>query len=87
MAATSGKDRALRLIESMEVARPRELEAPEVSRAQLSRLVEGGLVLRQGRGIYVSVHHAPSKAHSLVQVSKRVPEAVFCLLTALAFTT
>lgn len=83
--ATSGKDRALRLIDSMGVVRPRELEAHGVSRAQLSRLVERGLVLRQGRGIYVSVHHAPSEGHSLVQVSKRVPDAVFCLLTALRF--
>jgi len=83
--ATSGQDRAVRLIESMGIARPRELEEHGVSRAQLSRLVEGGLVLRQGRGLYVSVRHAPSEAHSLVQVSKRVPGAVFCLLTALRF--
>ena len=83
--AASGTDRALRLVESMGVARSRELEARGVSRAQLSRLVEGGLILRQGRGLYVSVHHEPSEAHSIVQVAKRVPEAVFCLLTALRF--
>lgn len=83
--AASSTDRALRLIDSMGVARPRELEAHGVSRTQLSRLVEDGLILRQGRGLYVSVHHAPSEAHSLVQVAKRVPEAVFCLLTALRF--
>ncbi len=83
--AAPGTERALRVIDSMGVARSRELEAHGVTRAQLSRLVEGRLILRQGRGLYVSLHHAPSEAHSLVQVAKRVPEAVFCLLTALRF--
>ena len=83
--AESASDRAVRLIDRMGVARPRDLEAHGVSRTQLSRLVEGGLVLREGRGLYVSVRHAPSETHSLVQVAKRVPEAVFCLLTALRF--
>jgi predicted transcriptional regulator of viral defense system len=47
--------------------------------------VDEGLVVREGRGIYVSAQHAPSEAHTLAQVSKRVPSAVFCLLTALRF--
>jgi predicted transcriptional regulator of viral defense system len=81
----STKDRALRLIEKMGIARPRELEAEGVSRALLSRLVNEGLVRRQARGIYVAARHAPSEAHALAQVAKRVPEAVFCLLTALRF--
>ncbi|MBM3286466.1 MAG: transcriptional regulator [Candidatus Eisenbacteria bacterium] len=79
----SNKDRALRLIEGLGLARPKELEAHGVTRAQLARLVKEGLVLRQARGIYVAAHHSPSEAHTLAQVAKRVPEAVFCLLTAL----
>ncbi len=83
--STTSKDRALRLIEKMGLARPRELEAHGVSRAQLSRRVTKGLVLRQARGIYVAARHAPTAAHTLAQVAKRVPEAVFCLFTALRF--
>lgn len=82
---TSSKDRALRLIEKKGIARPRELEAQGVSRTLLSRLVKEELVLRQARGIYVAVRHAPSEVHTLAQVAKRVPEAVFCLLTARRF--
>ena len=52
---------------------------------QLSRLVDEGMVLRQARGIYVAARHAPTEAHTLALVAKRVPEAVFCLLTALRF--
>jgi predicted transcriptional regulator of viral defense system len=82
---TSSRDRVLRLIEKMGLARPRELEAHGVSRAQLSRLVKEGLVLRRARGIYVAARHAPTAAHTLAQVAKRVPDAVFCLFTALRF--
>lgn len=83
--ATSGSDQALRLVERMGIARPRELEAWGVSRAQLSRLVKAGLVVRQGRGLYVATRHEPSESHALAQVAKRVPGAVFCLLSALRF--
>lgn len=81
----TGRKRAIRAIEKLGLARPRELEAQGVSRTQLARLVSEGLVLREARGIYVAARHAPTEAHTLAQVAKRVPEAVFCLLTALRF--
>lgn len=73
------------MIRELGLARPRDLEAQGVSRAQLARLVRVGLVLRQSRGIYVVADHQPTEGHTLAQVAKRVPEAVFCLLTALRF--
>ncbi len=79
------REHILRLIREMGLARPRELAAHGVTRAQLSRLVAEGLVIRQARGIYVVADHAPTEAHTLAQVAKRVPEGVFCLLTALRF--
>jgi predicted transcriptional regulator of viral defense system len=79
------KDRVLRIIGTMGLARPRELEARGITRAQLARLVREGLVRREARGIYAVAHHAPTAAHTLAQVAKRVPEGVFCLLTALRF--
>lgn len=83
--ATANQKRIVKLIEKMGLARPRDLAGHAVSRAQLSQLVDDGLVLRQGRGIYVAARHAPTRGHTLAQVAKRVPEAVFCLLTALRF--
>jgi predicted transcriptional regulator of viral defense system len=47
--------------------------------------VREGLVVREARGIYVAARHAPTAEHSLAHVAKRVPAAVFCLLTALRF--
>lgn len=82
---TNAKDRALRDLGRLGVARPRDLEARGVTRAQLARLVDQGLVLRQARGLYVVADHAPTESHALALVARRVPDAVFCLLTALQF--
>ncbi|MGH2830876.1 MAG: type IV toxin-antitoxin system AbiEi family antitoxin domain-containing protein [Candidatus Binatia bacterium] len=79
------KNRVLRLIEQMGLARPVELEARGVSRALLYRLVRQGHVERRARGIYVVAQHATTAEHTLAQVAKRVPGGVFCLLTALRF--
>ena len=73
----------LRIVETMGIARARDLEAQGITRPQLSRLVEKGMVVRQARGIYVGARHAPTAEHTLAQVAKRVPDGVFCLLTAL----
>jgi predicted transcriptional regulator of viral defense system len=83
--STTSKDRALRLIRRMGLARPRDLGEHGVSRAQLARLEGEGLVIREARGIYVAAEHEPTAAHTLAHVAKRVPDAVFCLLTALRF--
>jgi predicted transcriptional regulator of viral defense system len=82
---TARKDKALRLIEMIGVARPKDLAVAGVTRAHLCRLVDRGLVRRQARGIYVAVGHEPTAKHTLAQVAKRVPDGVFCLLTALRF--
>lgn len=81
----AGKEHALRMIASMGLARPRDLAAHGIFRAQLSRLVREGLVYRQARGIYVVATHAPTAEHALAQVAKRIPQGVFCLITALRF--
>jgi predicted transcriptional regulator of viral defense system len=79
----ASKPKALLLVEELGLARSRDLEARGISRARLSRLVREGQVVRSARGLYVAAGHAPTAAHSLAQVAKRVPGAVFCLLTAL----
>ena len=81
--ARKNKERVLRLIEKQGLIRPKDLEADGITRAQLARVVAEGLVLRQARGVYVAARHAPTAEHTLAHVAKRVPEGIFCLLTAL----
>ena len=80
---STNRNRVLRFIKQKGLTRPRDLQAQGFSRAHLGRLVEDGLVIREARGIYVAARHAPTAEHTLAQVAKRVPEGVFCLLTAL----
>lgn len=75
----------LEVIRTFGLTRPCDLEARGIPRARLYRLVQQGLVERQGRGIYVASSHPLTAEHALAQVAKRVPAGVFCLLTALRF--
>jgi predicted transcriptional regulator of viral defense system len=78
-------EQALRIIKKMGLVRPMELEERGISRPQFYRLVREGLVERQARGVYAASGYVPAAEHALAQVAKRVPQAVFCLLTSLRF--
>ncbi|HZL65051.1 MAG TPA: type IV toxin-antitoxin system AbiEi family antitoxin domain-containing protein [Thermoleophilia bacterium] len=75
----------LRTIRRLGVVRPIDLESRGIPRGRLYHLVRKGLVERQARGLYVAGSHLYTAEHTLVQVAKRVPAGVFCLLTALRF--
>lgn len=62
-----------------------ELRAAGITAATVSRMERNGEVLRLARGLY-QLPDAPLDAgHSLAEVSKRVPNGVVCLTSALAF--
>jgi len=67
------------------IVRPRDLEALGIPREYLLRLHRQGKLIRTGRGIYTLPDAAVTERHSYAEVAKRVPEAVLCLLSALAF--
>jgi predicted transcriptional regulator of viral defense system len=80
---TSAIKKVLDLIEKQGVVRPLELEASGIHRKYLSRLHRRGLVKKIGRGLY-TLEEPHSHAHfSLAEVSKRIPHAVICLISAL----
>ena len=65
--------------------RMRALEAQGLSRMQVRRLTARGELVELGRGLYASKDFEPTSAHALTVVAARVPDAVVCLLSALAF--
>lgn len=65
--------------------RPLDVEEAGIPRAYLTRLVRSGTLEKVGRGLYRLAGHPLSEHESLVLVASRVPQAVFCLLTALQF--
>ena len=67
------------------MVRPRDIEAIGLPREYLIRLHRQGKLNRSGRGIYTVPEANVTERHSYAEVAKRVPEAVICLLSALAF--
>ena len=62
-----------------------ELAAGGTPRVQLLRWVAAGELQRLGRGLYALPDYAPNQPASLVEVARRAPQVVLCLLTALRF--
>jgi predicted transcriptional regulator of viral defense system len=63
--------------------RARDLDDANIPRAYLKRLRERGLLEQVGRGLYRIADAPVTELSSLAEVSKRVPHAVICLLSAL----
>jgi predicted transcriptional regulator of viral defense system len=76
---------ALNLLRERGVARSRELERAGISRTQIRRLVEKGVLERVGWGLYRDARNSPSARADLAEAARRVPNGVVCLLSALRF--
>ena len=83
--ASNAEREALQIIRRLGVVRPADLEAHGIPRRRMYDLVRKGKVERHARGIYAASNHPHTAEHALVQVAKRVPSGVICLLTALRF--
>jgi predicted transcriptional regulator of viral defense system len=77
--------RVLDLVGQKGLLRASDLEAIEAPRVVLTRLNAAGLLERVGRGLYRLPDAQVSEFESLGTVATRVPQAVFCLLSALQF--
>ncbi len=75
----------LDLARSSGVLRPRDLAAQGIPSHYLARLVAQGALLRVGRGLYMLPDAPITENHTFVEASKRAPDAVVCLLSALRF--
>jgi predicted transcriptional regulator of viral defense system len=76
---------ALDLARKQGVVRLRELEQAGISKAAVLRACESGELERIARGLYALPGREVTESEALVQVAKRVPAGVVCLLTALRF--
>jgi predicted transcriptional regulator of viral defense system len=78
-------DQILKLFQEKEVLRPHDLPPRGISPASLYWLHHQGRVVRVGRGLYRLADGDFTTHHSLAIACTRVPHAVVCLLSALAF--
>lgn len=77
------KDQVLELFNSMDVVRPRDVEAMGVSGSYLYLLFKAGVLDRPHRGLYTLVDSEPTEFRSIVEACKLSPNSTVCLLSAL----
>lgn len=77
--------RVLGLASQKGLLRASDLDTLAAPRVVLTRLRAAGLLEKVGRGLYRLPESLGSESESLVTVATKVPQAVFCLLTALQF--
>ena len=85
MITNTHTQRVLDLVKQKGVLRTSDLDAIKAPRVVLTRLTAAGLLDKVGRGLYRLPHQPGSEHEGLVSVATKVPQAVFCLLTALQF--
>jgi len=73
------------LAQTLGVLRARDLESRGLARIYLRRLQDRGLLISAGRGVYLPTDADVSEHQTLVEVARRVPDGVICLLSALRF--
>lgn len=78
-------NRVLDLAHQKGLLRASDLDAIGAPRIVLTRLTAAGLLDKVGRGLYRLPSHSGSEHEGLAAVATKVPQAVFCLLTALQF--
>lgn len=77
--------RVLELARQRGLLRSRDLQAVDAPRVMLTRMTASGQLEKVGRGLYRLPQTQMSEDESLTAIAIKVPQAVFCLLTALQF--
>jgi len=83
MARSMNKTDALLRLARKGPVRARDLAEADIPRAYLRRLCDRGVLEQIDRGLYRLADAPATELHSLVEVTKRVPHAIVCLLSAL----
>jgi len=85
MISNTHTQRVLGLARQKGLLRASDLDAIGAPRVILTRLTAAGLLEKIGRGLYRLPDSHASEHESLATIATKVPQAVFCLLTALQF--
>ena len=79
------EQKILELLKESSYLRSRDLKRHGLPRTALMRLVRKGKIVRTERGLYMRPGGSETEHMSLLEVAKKVPGGVICLLSALSF--
>lgn len=86
MSRSSKMEQALELTYSRGVVTPKDFLERGIPYSYLQRLEQQGILMRSNWGVYTCIESEEiTENHSKVEVCKRVPHGVICLLSALSF--
>jgi len=73
------------LVRKQRLIRPADLSKLGIDRKYLERFVSQGLLVKLQRGLYAAPDSNLTENRGLLEVTRKVPKAVICLLSALRF--
>ncbi|MFC1617503.1 type IV toxin-antitoxin system AbiEi family antitoxin domain-containing protein [Candidatus Margulisiibacteriota bacterium] len=79
------QEEIIKLLKKQQIIRPRDLKQIGVPPVSLSRMLKHNLIQKIGRGLYASIDYSIEETQDLVEVVKRVPSGIICLLSALQY--
>src|SRR5271168_2031669 len=77
--------RLVSIVNKRTVVRAKELYRSGIHPQELSRAIQRGLLLKIGRGLYVSKDFRPDFERQIVLACKRVPNGIICLESAVKY--
>jgi len=80
--ASSTSNRLLAVVHEAGILRARDAVHAGIARTYIQKAVERGEIERVGRGVYTLTGQVSSEHQTLFEVTRRVPHAVICLLSA-----
>ena len=78
-------EKIVNLTKKVGVLQVKDLVSQGLHHETLRRLCEQGVMIKTGRGRYMLADTSISEKHEIIQVSKQIPHAIICLLSALQF--
>lgn len=82
---TTREEQLRQLAMKAKTLRARDLDRHGIARSYLRQLVEEGVLVQTGRGLYSLAEMEVSEHQTLLEASLRVPDGVICLASALRF--
>jgi predicted transcriptional regulator of viral defense system len=79
------KTQVLKIVEEKGVIKAGDIEAEGISRSYLYVLHNSGLLQKITRGLYALPGTHVSEHITLIEIAKRIPNAIICLLSALGY--
>lgn len=79
------KEKILKIVKKKRMVTASDLEKNGVYRNLIYEMCNDGLLIRQSRGLYSASGTDFSEHRSLIEISKKSPNSVICLVSALSF--